>query len=82
MNISLTSELENFVKAQVASGQYSSASEVIREALREHIRSVKQRDFEQRLELSRKAWSAGDVTEADEAYFDGKIERLRSRHGL
>ena len=55
-----------FVKTQVASGQYSSASEVTREALRGHMRSIRQREFEQRLELSRKAWSAGDVTEADE----------------
>jgi putative addiction module CopG family antidote len=34
MNISLTSELERFVQAKVRSGRYSSASEVIREALR------------------------------------------------
>jgi len=34
MNISLTSELENFVNAKVAGGFYTSASEVIRESLR------------------------------------------------
>ena len=34
MNISLTSELENYVKAKVATGMYNSASEVMREALR------------------------------------------------
>ncbi len=82
MNNSLTNELEDFVKAQVASGQYSSASEVIREALRGHIRSVQQRDFEQRLELSRKAWAAREVVEADDDYFGSKIDRLRARHGL
>lgn len=34
MHISLTPELENLVKAQVESGLYNSASEVVREALR------------------------------------------------
>lgn len=34
MNISLTPELEKLVQEHVASGQYNSASEVIREALR------------------------------------------------
>ena len=33
MNISLTDELEEFVKTQVESGMYNSASEVVREAL-------------------------------------------------
>lgn len=34
MNVSLTSKLENYVKAKVATGMYNSASEVMREALR------------------------------------------------
>jgi antitoxin ParD1/3/4 len=34
MNVSLTPELETFVSAQVDSGRYNSASEVVREALR------------------------------------------------
>ena len=34
MNVSLTSELENYVKSKVATGMYNSASEVMREALR------------------------------------------------
>lgn len=34
MNVSLTPELEAFVHAQVASGQYASASEVVRQSLR------------------------------------------------
>jgi antitoxin ParD1/3/4 len=42
MNVSLTPELEKFVAAKVDSGRYTSASEVVREALRlleEHDRS-------------------------------------------
>jgi len=34
MNVSLTSELENYVKTKVATGMYNSVSEVMREALR------------------------------------------------
>ena len=34
MNVSLTNELEQFVNAKVASGLYTSASEVVREGLR------------------------------------------------
>ena len=34
MNVSLTPELETFVHTKVTSGRYTSASEVVREALR------------------------------------------------
>jgi len=34
MNVSLTRELDKFVAAKVATGRYTSASEVVREALR------------------------------------------------
>ena len=34
MNVSLTPELDKFVTTKVASGRYTSASEVVREALR------------------------------------------------
>ena len=42
MNVSLTPELERFVAEKVESGRYTSASEVVREALRlldEHDRA-------------------------------------------
>lgn len=34
MNVSLTKQLEDFVNSKVESGRYTSASEVVREALR------------------------------------------------
>jgi putative addiction module CopG family antidote len=37
MNVSLTEELEKYVRRKVASGLYNNASEVIREALRLHV---------------------------------------------
>lgn len=33
-NVALTTELESYIKAQVASGRFSSSSEVVRSALR------------------------------------------------
>jgi antitoxin ParD1/3/4 len=55
MNVSLTPELEKFVSAKVEAGRYSSASEVVREALRlleEHDlnRAARLADFNQELE--------------------------------
>lgn len=46
MNVSLTPQLENFIKQKVSSGLYNSASEVIREALRllgdrDNLRKIK-----------------------------------------
>ena len=37
MNVSLTAELEKYVRRKVASGLFNNASEVIREALRLHV---------------------------------------------
>lgn len=39
MNISLTPELDRLVKEKVASGLYNNASEVVREALRQSLRT-------------------------------------------
>ena len=54
MNVSLTPELEEFVSAKVESGRYTSASEVVREALRlleenDRIRSERLRAFNEEL---------------------------------
>ena len=48
MNVSLTPELENAVKAKVASGLYNNASEIIREALRESLRRERENEWLQR----------------------------------
>lgn len=47
MNVSLTAELETYVKAKVATGMYTSVSEVMREALR----MMEQRDNMQSMRL-------------------------------
>jgi antitoxin ParD1/3/4 len=57
MNVSLTDELGEFVKAKVSSGRYTSASEVVREALR-----IMEQTEEARLAFLRNAWVAGQAS--------------------
>lgn len=57
MNVSLTDELHEFVKAKVESGRYTSASEVVREALR-----IMEQTDEARLADLRKAWAEGEAS--------------------
>jgi antitoxin ParD1/3/4 len=57
MNVNLSRDLYKFVKAAVKSGRYTSASEIVREALRERrdeaLREV-QRKIEKGLESARR----------------------------
>ncbi len=67
MNVSLTDELANFVKAKVAAGRYTSSSEVVREALR--LMEKTERQEAEKLEFLRQAWkegiNSGDASELD-----------------
>ncbi len=79
MNVSLTPELEQLVTEKVESGRYTSASEVIREALRlleEHDQMKQQRLAEVREKIDRglQQLDAGQGTSAQEA-------RARLRRG-
>jgi len=57
ISISLTPELVNMIKARVASGRYTSTSEVVREALRLlEAKDGRQADERARLRLS---WAEG-----------------------
>jgi antitoxin ParD1/3/4 len=80
MNISLTSELEEFVASKVESGLYQTASEVIREGLR----LLRERDelHQQQLEELRRAIAIG-IDQADQGkvtpFNDETIARVKSR---
>lgn len=55
MNISLTAHLEELVKAKVDSGLYTSASEVMLEALtlleeRDHLRALRREEFRREIQ--------------------------------
>ena len=57
MNVSLPSELAAFVEGEVASGQYGTASEVVREALRLLRRS--REEYEQKMAILRREIQIG-----------------------
>jgi len=78
MNVSLTDELANFVKAKVSAGHYSSSSEVVREALR-LMEKVEAREAE-KLTYLRQAWQDGiDSGDAGELDFKALKEEARAR---
>ena len=78
MNVSLTDELANFVKAKVSAGRYASSSEVVREALR-LMEKVEQQEAE-KLNFLRQAWKEGiDSGDAGEVDFAALKKEARAR---
>jgi antitoxin ParD1/3/4 len=84
MNVSLTAELEKFVDEKVATGRYSSASEVVREALRlleEHDqdRARKIADFDKEIDRRMNSVRNGHyfTPEQVRAHFKHKSEEHR-----
>lgn len=77
MNVSLTPTLEKLVNKKVKTGLYSSASEVIREALR----LLEEQDYRRQLDLKREI--AIGLKDADQGnLIDGEtvFKKLRNRH--
>ena len=72
LNVNLTGSLADFVEAQIESGDYKSASEVVRDALRllrdEHERAAT------KLEILRREIGKG-VVEADKGQFSTRPAR-------
>lgn len=88
MNVSLTPELERFVGAKVRSGRYTSASEVVREALRlleehERARGEQLREFNRELGRRLAGLEGGEGVKAEEARgrLRGKSEGRRKEIG-
>ncbi|HUB53174.1 MAG TPA: type II toxin-antitoxin system ParD family antitoxin [Terracidiphilus sp.] len=72
MNVSLTPELDKFVADKVASGRYTSASEVVREALRlledqEKSRAERLEEFNRELQRRIDAADRGEFVTAEQA---------------
>jgi len=79
VNVSLTPELEKFVEDKVESGRYTSASEVMREALRlleeqERLRREQVAVFQRELAVRMAAMDRGEFVDPEEVR-----ERLRRR---
>jgi antitoxin ParD1/3/4 len=72
MNVSLTPELEKFVSAKVEAGRYTSASEVVREALRlleeyDQNRAARLGEFNRELGRRLGSLDSGKYVNPDEA---------------
>ncbi len=86
MNVSLTPELDKYVHGKVASGRYSSASEVVREALRLMQDREPQLDPEyvqRKIDAGLKALAEGDYTEGTaEELLANFLKEAHQRHGF
>jgi antitoxin ParD1/3/4 len=65
MNVNLSRDLYEFVKSAVASGRFTSASEVVRDALREK-RDQALREVERKIEAGLASARRGDLFDGDE----------------
>ena len=81
MNVNLTPQLEELVRSKVASGMYTSASEVVREALRlmdeqDRLRAAK---LEQMRDDIRQGLNSGpsQAWSGEEAKQEGRARRAR-----
>ena len=73
VNVSLTDELGEFVKTKLSSGRYTSASEVVSEALR-----LMEQTEQARVDFLRQAWTEGQASgDAGLADFVGIKEQAR-----
>ncbi|WP_432411994.1 type II toxin-antitoxin system ParD family antitoxin [Rasiella sp. SM2506] len=74
MNISFTEKQEKYIRDKVASGDYKNASEVVREALRQH-----ESDDEKKLALLRaeieKGWNGGISKKSMQDILNEKLEQ-------
>ena len=78
MNVSLTKHQKDFIKARLRSGQYQSASEVVREALRVLENLEFDRDWLE-AEIER-GINSGPAIEATRDYWKKLRKRLHSEY--
>ena len=80
MNVNLTPQLEELVRSKVASGLYTSASEVVREALR--LLEEQDRLREAKLEELRRDVRRGQDSGASQLWDAGEVKsKARARGG-
>jgi len=80
MNISLTKELQEHVKDQMNTGYYASASEVVREALRHQLKSIAERETDNRISIGLEQIKNGEFVVANDDYFNNACEYIRTKH--
>ena len=88
MNVSLTPELERLVNKKVQSGMYSSASEVVREALRllkeqEELRRRRLEELRREVGIGLEQANRGEVAPLDIAKIKSRLrKRLQKQDRL
>ncbi len=85
MNVSLTPELEKLVNEKVASGQYQTASEVVREGLRlleerDEIRERKLEKLRREIDIGIKQADAGRTKPLDVEDMKRRIREYAAQH--
>jgi antitoxin ParD1/3/4 len=86
MNISLTPELTDFVKAQVASGMYHSASEVVRDGLRllkdrEQLRQMRLEELRKEIAVGIEQLERGEWVTSEEVFRELRERNKRFAEG-
>ncbi len=82
MNVSLTPELENLVQQKVQSGLYTSASEVVREALRllndrDTIQAQRLAELKREIKIGLDQLDRGEVTHHDSDSLRTMFENIK-----
>ena len=75
MNVSLTHNLESYVKRKVDSGLYNSASEVIREGLR----ALQEKEIDVKINLGLEQVANGQTVPVDDNFVSSVMSRVEER---
>ena len=79
MNISIPENLREFIELQVREGGYSSASEYVRELVRDaKLRKKQEQELRELLEVGAKELASGKFREFDDATLPDLFDEIRS----
>jgi antitoxin ParD1/3/4 len=76
LNVSLPESMREWIDEQVKTGGYGTASEFVREVIREAQKNKARQELEAKLLAG---INSGPAIEVNEAYWDGLKERARAR---
>jgi antitoxin ParD1/3/4 len=86
MNVHLTPELEQIVHSKVESGNYSSASEVVREALRlmnerDQLKAIQREEFQKKISAGLESARTGRLLDGEEVFarLEAELDAIESK---
>jgi antitoxin ParD1/3/4 len=84
VNVSLTPQLEDLIRAKVESGLYHTASEVVREGLRlleerDRLRAMRMEELRAKIQLGIDQAEAGELSDLDIEAVIEKAREVRAR---